>query len=170
MTQPTSGAAPKPRRPVRRGPPGVQCPGCNKLAGYDGVEVEVNDVSVDEGGTVSVEIRLVAQSRCCGEEIKEYVDTAEVDLAAEHTDCSAADLIGREVPDGQGSTHTVEDTWEEGDNDDGEADERSTGAGRFSRRYYIGRVGGTAKHVPCGEEVEWQAEVECGAGDMEVLV
>jgi hypothetical protein len=170
MTDTTTPAAPKPRKPVRRGPPGVQCPGCNKLAGYDGVEVEVQGTEVGEDGLVAVEIRLVAQSRCCGEEIKEYNETGEYNLADSGHECPNADLIGREVPDGQGGTNTVEDTWEEGDADDGEADERSVGSGRFAKRYYIGRVNGTAKHVACGEEVDWTVEIECGAGDMEVLV
>lgn len=60
------------------------CPSCNKFAGLEMQDPEVNDVSIyGDADGVSVEVRIVRNSSCCGDEMKEYTFTTEADIPAE---------------------------------------------------------------------------------------
>lgn len=49
----------------------MKCPSCNKFAGLETQEPEVTEEFDSETGNVSAEVRLVRNSECCGDEMKE---------------------------------------------------------------------------------------------------
>jgi hypothetical protein len=59
------------------------CPSCNKFAGYDEPEAEVNDCSISSDGTISIEVRVLLKSACCSEELKEWNPILESEIDAE---------------------------------------------------------------------------------------
>lgn len=81
----TETETPRKRRMVRRGPPGVRCPDCGKLAGNaDEGEIESYQAEVDGSeGSVSVTINaeLYMNTACCGSRFKMYTleGTNEID-------------------------------------------------------------------------------------------
>lgn len=58
-----------------------QCPSCSKLCGLEMQEPEVNEVSLDEESqSVTVDVRIVRNSACCGDEMKEATFNTDTDL------------------------------------------------------------------------------------------
>lgn len=60
------------------------CPGCNKFAGLELEEPELEDIAVDQdSGQVNLSVRVYLTSTCCGEEMKDYwfEDNVDVDDA-----------------------------------------------------------------------------------------
>src|SRR5215831_12018944 len=66
----------------------MKCPSCNKFCGLEMQDPEVNDVTLHnadagddlDGASVTVEVRIVRNSECCGDECKEYTFDTEVDV------------------------------------------------------------------------------------------
>jgi hypothetical protein len=62
----------------------MKCPSCNKFCGLEMQEPEVNNVEFDAADldsiTLSVEVRILRNSECCGDEIKEYTFNTDADL------------------------------------------------------------------------------------------
>jgi hypothetical protein len=59
------------------------CPSCNKFAGLEMQDPEVNSVEIDaENKTVSVEVRIVRNSACCNDEMKESTFNTDADIPA----------------------------------------------------------------------------------------
>lgn len=62
----------------------MKCPSCNKFAALEMQEPEVNDLSLNaddlDSVTADYEVRIVRNSECCGDEMKESVfsESAEV--------------------------------------------------------------------------------------------
>lgn len=60
------------------------CPSCNKFPSLEPGDVEVNDLEINEDGTVTGSVRIALTSACCGDEMREYTFSVEhqVDLEA----------------------------------------------------------------------------------------
>jgi|SRR6516164_341112 hypothetical protein len=66
----------------------TQCPSCNKFCGLESQDPEVNELEIQgtEAGcdlncaTVTAEVRILRNSACCGDEMKEYTFNSEVDI------------------------------------------------------------------------------------------
>lgn len=61
-----------------------RCPSCNKFASLELQEVdspETEELDAD-GGTITVEVRVVRTSACCGDEMKEYNAELDGDVSA----------------------------------------------------------------------------------------
>ena len=162
----TTEAPVKRKRPQRRGPPGVQCPGCNKLAGLEDPEVESLEANVDDD-SVTISVHIVRNSSCCGDEIKS------ADLEGTTTvghDCPNADIIGRTVYV-DGNQHEIEGGFE--DDVEGELEGYTSGGGRY-KKMMVGASGTlTATCKSCGENIEFNVDegvLEIAAGDMDISV
>lgn len=115
-----------------------QCPSCNKLPALAMVEPEA-EVEI-EGTTVRATVRIVRNSECCGEEMKEasFEPSEEIDpeLLKDHFDPKTGEPL-------------TEDCELELDADDAEATERSEGIGRGRKSFY-------------GFELHWTVSCACG--------
>jgi hypothetical protein len=95
----TTTETPKPKRRPRRGPPGVKCGDCGKLAGAQD-EGEIQDYSADvsgamEGADITLDARLVLSTACCGSEFKSY-DLTDNEFHVDHECPKAAELEAAE--------------------------------------------------------------------------
>lgn len=70
----------------------MKCPSCNKFAALEMQDPEVNSVELEltegengivENATVSVEVRILRNSECCGDEMKEYTFNTDADVSDE---------------------------------------------------------------------------------------
>ena len=105
-----------------------KCPSCNKFAGLETQEPEVQSIDIDETGHVSAEVRLVRVSTCCGDEMKEAYFSLEVDVGVdEHTG------EGHELQVEEESTDIIEE-----------------GGGRYAKSYYGVQVSATVT-CSCGK-------------------
>jgi hypothetical protein len=82
----------------------MRCPACNKFAGLDTNEPEVNFVDIDDGGHVTADVRLVRVSSCCNEEMKEATFTLEADV-----DVTQHQGEGHELTAEEGSVDVIEE-------------------------------------------------------------
>lgn len=58
------------------------CPGCSKLCSLENGEPEVNDVEIGDG-SITASVRLVRNSSCCDQEMKEYNYELNLDISKE---------------------------------------------------------------------------------------
>jgi hypothetical protein len=101
----------------------AQCPSCQKFAGLELQDPEVNEVSLDEESqTVSVEVRIVRNSECCGDEMKEYTFNTDQELPADLV--AKMEAIKKEHPDA------------EFDAQEGGVDQLEEGGHRYKKSYY----------------------------------
>lgn len=122
----------------------ARCPGCNKFAGLEMQEPEVESVNVertdcgnsDPTVTVTASVRIVRTSSCCGDEMK----SADLELEGE---CTIAD--GHE-----GEGHDLEAEEEGCDSIDGEGDGKGRPS-RYSKTFYGASVE-VAIMCTCGDE------------------
>jgi hypothetical protein len=62
----------------------MNCPSCNKFASLEMQDPEVNDLTLDvDSYMVSAEVRIVRNSACCGDEMKESTFNTETELPEE---------------------------------------------------------------------------------------
>lgn len=105
-----------------------RCPGCNKMASLEMADPEVELEIADT--TVKATIRIVRNSECCGEEMKEATLEPEEEIAIEdlkgHVDEKTGEVL-------EGHELDVEE-------DSSEGTERTEGKGRGMRSFYGARV------------------------------
>ena len=124
----------------------MRCPGYNKFAPLETAEPEVEvEISQDKNGTlVSATVRIVRNSECCGEEMKEanFEPSAEVDaeLLKEHFDPKTGEPLS-------------EDCELVVEADDAENTERSEGTGRGMKSFYGFELHWTVKAPNPGERI-----------------
>jgi len=100
-----------------------QCPSCSKLCSLEMQDPEVNDVSYDEENqSVSVEVRILRNSACCGDEMKDY--TFNTDQELPDTLVARMAAIKKEHPDA------------EFDAQEGGVDVLEEGGSRYKKSYY----------------------------------
>ncbi len=119
-----------------------RCSSCNKLCALNTMdpEAEFNDVDVGEGGiTVSATVRLVRESECCNEEVKETtfdpeesIDWEKLKSVEEHFDTKTGEPLNDD--------HEL--LIDEGDI---EQTERSEGKGRGLKTFYGFSAGFTVR-------------------------
>lgn len=99
------------------------CPSCNKFAGLEMNDPEVNDLSLDlEGRSISCEVRIVRVSTCCSDEMKEYTFNNDCDFTDEQR--AVVDAILAKAPDA------------EIDVEEGSIEQLEEGGGRYAKSYY----------------------------------
>ena len=117
----------------------MRCASCNKFAAYGEQDPEVNELSIDENGQVTADVRVVLPCAECNDELKEGSFQTELDMSG--------DLEGHTtetVPEDDENTHELEV------NESGvEFTSRSEGKGRGTRTYY-------------GYKVEFNVTCSCG--------
>jgi hypothetical protein len=102
------------------------CPSCNKFAGLELQDPEVNSVEFDaENKSVAVDVRIVRNSSCCGDEMKEYTFNTDAELPAEIA--KKMDELALANPDGSSDDFEAEE--------DG-CDQLEEGGGRYAKSYY----------------------------------
>ena len=75
-----------------------QCPSCYKLCGLEMQDPEVNEVSLDdESQTVTYDVRIVRNSACCGDEMKEATFQGDVEIPSDLL--AKMDAIKKKHPD-----------------------------------------------------------------------
>jgi hypothetical protein len=90
-------------------------------------EPEVNDLSLDaEGGMVTADVRIVRNSECCGDEMKEYTFYTEAELDKE-TAAKVNEIAEKAKQKGEEADFDVEE--------DG-LDTLEEGGGRYKKSYY----------------------------------
>jgi hypothetical protein len=65
----------------------MKCPSCSKFAALEMQDPEVNDVTLNaddlDSVTVTYDVRILRNSECCGDEMKEYTFAEDADVPAE---------------------------------------------------------------------------------------
>jgi|SRR5580765_202693 hypothetical protein len=97
------------------------CPSCNKFAGLELQDPEVNSVELNDK-TISVEVRIVRNSSCCNDEMKEY--TFNVDHEIDGDLEAKMDAILKDDPNA------------EFDVEDNGAEQVEEGGSRYAKSYY----------------------------------
>jgi hypothetical protein len=137
----------------------MQCPSCNKFAALEMQEPEVNELSLDaESGVITADVRIVRNSECCGDEMKEYSFNTEVEIPTE-----LATKIN-EIAEKAKQAGTEADF----DVEEGGIDQLEEGGGRYKKSYYGFTLTAIIKH---GETTLGEVEVtdKCAASEMEEL-
>lgn len=126
----------------------ARCPGCNKFAGLELQEPEVNDENFDgDSGQIAAEVRIVRTSTCCGEEMKEATLELEGDASSEIDDWIARKLEEEGLDEGEDEAGDDTETGEE-------AEEREeANRDRAERR--------EAREAELREGLEMTLDVEC---------
>lgn len=100
-----------------------RCSSCNKFASLEECEPEVSDVSVDDEGHVTAQVRIANACQDCGTELTE----ANLELEA---DCpEAAKHVQRK------GDHTLE-----AEEESSERDVRTEGKGRYAKTFYGAKI------------------------------
>lgn len=104
----------------------MKCPSCNKFCGLEMQDPEVNGVDFDASDldsiTLTAEVRIIRNSECCGDEVKEYNFSAEADLDADLIEkMKAVKLANPDV---------------EFEATEGEAEIVEEGGGRYKKSYF----------------------------------
>lgn len=129
------------------------CPGCNRFAGLETEEPELNDSDITPDGEISLSVRVYRTSSCCGEEMKEcnFEDETSIDEVIEH--------IAEHKENGEEYTLEVDVELESTERMQTHAVNRKTGKKtpiknmRYAKSYYGYNAAITVK-CSCGEEFE----------------
>lgn len=137
----------------------MRCPDCNKFVPYDDSnEPEVNDLSIEEDGTVTANVRILLTCAECGAELKDYefdLDT-QADLG-EHDTNKKADEGEEEIE------HELEV-----EEDSVEMTTNTTGKGRGMKTFYGVTLNANVK-CSCGFETSVELNEEVQASSMNEL-
>ena len=131
----------------------MRCPSCNKFASYDEPQVEINSAEV-QNGTLLADVRVVLNSACCGDELKDCEFQIEEDVTDLHV-CPGLD----EMP---------EDSEYEVESSDGTGTERRETQDkkgkpinyRYQRQYYGAEVMFTVRCLRCDMTFDLTVDVE----------
>lgn len=123
----------------------MRCPSCNKFAALEMQEPEVNDVTLTadnedlDSATVEYDVRIVRNSECCGDEMKEATFSDSVDVPG-----GIVAKMKEVVAENKDAEFDV--TY-------GSADTIEEGGGRYAKSYYGFTLTVTVEHngKPLGE-------------------
>lgn len=96
----------------------MRCPSCNKFAGLEMQDPEVEGVDIDADGNITAEVRIVRNSACCGEGMKEYTFSMETSFD-DNEPVSAHKGEGHELSAEEDGVDMIEE-----------------GGGRYAKSYY----------------------------------
>lgn len=138
----------------------MRCDQCNKFVSFEEDDPEVEDLEVDEDGSVTGTVRIVNTCAECGQELKEA--TLDIDSRVD-------------VPDGhkgEGHELTVEEAGSERTSRSGyyKKGEWVSAGGRYAKTYYGASVDYTVT-CSCGNftaEGQWEDDVQ--ASGMEEMI
>lgn len=99
----------------------AQCPSCNKFSALEMQDAEVNSVDLNDR-TVEAEVRIVRNSECCGDEMKEYTFNSEAEIDGD----LATKMNAIEEADPEAEFEPIEATCET----------IEEGGGRYAKSYY----------------------------------
>ena len=117
------------------------CPSCNKFAGLEMQDPEVNDLSLEEE-TVTAEVRIYRNSACCNDEMKEYTFNTEQELP---------DVIVKKM-----EAIKAKDPEAEFEVEEGSVDQVEEGGSRYKKSYYGYTLNAVIKH---GDETLGEVEL-----------
>jgi len=103
----------------------MKCPSCSKFASLEMQDPEVNNLSLEGDGVdreISFEVRIVRNSECCGDEMKEYTFSDNADPSDEISD-KIAEILSK-------------DPEAEFDVEEDSVSQVEEGGGRYKKSYY----------------------------------
>lgn len=127
----------------------MKCPSCNKFAALEMQEPEVNELSFDsESRMVTADVRILRNSECCGDEMKEYTFNVEEEVGQEIAD--KMDAILKDDPEA------------EFDVEEGSVEILEEGGGRYRKSYFGFTLSAniTVAKATTPRTAEQQAELE----------
>jgi hypothetical protein len=140
----------------------MRCGECRKFVSFDEQDPEVEDLTIDEEGQITAEVRIVNACAECGTELKSFTFSTEADVESQcegHT--------GSTIPEPEGEDEEAEEEEHELQIEESycERTSRSEGKGRGTKTFYgfkleanvtcsCGKLGETKKVMKEGKEVE----------------
>jgi hypothetical protein len=122
----------------------MRCPDCNKFVAFDESDPDVENIEVDDAGSVSITVKIVNTCEQCSQELKE----ATFELEADHS----AEADGHQ---GEGHELSIEE----------DSSDRTSRSGYNGKKGFVPSAGRYAKTF-YGAEVSYT--IRCSCGELEI--